>query len=111
MMRAALVAGAVLLAAAVVQPACARQAPAGSAAELYRTGRYDDAIAALQPATDPGSRRLLVRVLLEIGRYEDAEQAALNGRPADAVPVELANVLGEALYARGRRTEAEAAFA
>lgn len=111
-MRAALVAGAVLLAAAAVQPACARQQdPAGSAAELYRAGRYDDAIAALQPATDPGSRRLLVRVLLEVGRYEDAEQAALNGRPADAVPVELANVLGEALYARGRRTEAEAAFA
>lgn len=111
-MRAAFVAGAVLLAAAAVQPACARQElPAGAAEELYRTGQYDEAAAALRSATDPESRRLLVRVLLEVGRYEDAERAALNGAAPADVPVELANVLGEALYARGRRTEAEAAFA
>ncbi|HSJ30057.1 MAG TPA: tetratricopeptide repeat protein [Longimicrobiales bacterium] len=111
-MRAALLAGTVLLAAAVVQPACARQQePAGSAEELYRTGRYEEAAAALRSATEPAARRLLVRVLLESGRYEDAERAALNGSTAAAVPAELANVLGEALYARGRREEAERAFA
>ncbi|HEX6307635.1 MAG TPA: tetratricopeptide repeat protein [Longimicrobiales bacterium] len=110
-MRAALLAGAVLFAAAVVQPACARQQPAGSAEELYRTGRYDDAVAALRSRDDAASRRLLVRVLLETGRYEEAESAALNGGGADAVPAELANVLGEALYARGKRQAAEAAFA
>jgi cellulose synthase operon protein C len=111
-MRAAFVAGTVLLAAAAVQPACARQeAPAGSAAELYRTGRYEDAASALRSATEPPARRLLVRVLLETGRYEDAERAALNGRSPGDVPEMLANALGEALYARGRRVEAEAAFA
>lgn len=109
-MREALLAGAVLLGAAVAQPACARQAPEGSAELLYRSGRYDDAIAALRSAEDPGARRLLVRVLLEVGRYEEAEHAALDGGVVDAVPIELANVLGEALYARGKRSQAEAAF-
>lgn len=111
-MRAACLAGAVLLAAAVVQPACARQqVPAGAAEELYRTGQYEEAAAALESATDAEARRLLVRVLLEIGRFDEAERAALNGGTPGDVPVELANVLGEALYARGRRADAESAFA
>ncbi|MBR9990402.1 MAG: tetratricopeptide repeat protein, partial [Gemmatimonadetes bacterium] len=113
-MRAAFVAGTVLLAAASFQPACARQqeqAPAGSPEELYRTGRYDEAAAALRTTNDPASRRLLARVLLEVGRYQEAERALTSGGPAEAVPIELANVLGEALYARGQRAEAEAAFA
>ncbi|HEX2166109.1 MAG TPA: tetratricopeptide repeat protein [Longimicrobiales bacterium] len=111
-MRTAFAAGMVLVTAAAAQPACARQQePAASAHELYRTGRYDEAAAALRSPADPASRRLLVRVLLEVGRYEDAERAASNGAAPGDVPVELANVLGEALYARGKRSEAETAFA
>src|SRR5690606_22142134 len=113
-MRAATFTGVVLLAAVAVQPACARQdaqGASGSAAELYRTGRYDQAAEALKSEPDAASRRLLARVLIETGRYEDAEGAALNGVAPDAVVPELANVRGEALYAQGRRPEAEAAFA
>ena len=113
-MRAATFTGVVLLAAVAVQPACARQdaqGASGSAAELYRTGRYDQAAEALKSAPDAASRRLLARVLIEAGRYEDVERAALNGVAPEAVAPELANVLGEALYAQGRRREAEAAFA
>ncbi|MEX0907840.1 MAG: tetratricopeptide repeat protein, partial [Gemmatimonadota bacterium] len=65
----------------------------------------------LSSRVDAAARRLLVRSLMEIGRYEDAERAALNGAAPAAVPVALANVAGEALYARGRREPAEALFA
>ena len=92
--------------AALAQPACARQEPA----TLAQQGRYQEAISALRDATDVASRRLLVRVLLEVGRYDDAIAAALGGGAPAAVPLPLANALGEALYARGRRAEAEAAF-
>jgi cellulose synthase operon protein C len=98
----------------LAQPACARQdAPAqtASAEELYRTGRYEDVIRALGRVDDSAARRLLVRTLLEVGRYDEAVTAALNGGPPDAVPAELANVAGMALRARGRRDEAEALFA
>ena len=109
-MRAAAFTGAVLLAAVAVQPACARQEAPGSAAELYRTGHYSEAVSALRSASDMESRRLLVRVLLETGRYQDAERAALDGATPEAVAPDLANSLGEALYAQGRREAAEAAF-
>jgi cellulose synthase operon protein C len=116
-MRATTVCAALLIScAALAQPACARQDAGArqadaSPAELYRTGRYDEAIATLRPAQDASSRRLLVQVLMEIGRYEEAEAAALGGASPADVPLELANAAGEALYARGRREEAEAAFA
>jgi cellulose synthase operon protein C len=110
------VAAAVMGCAVLVQPACARQDAAAhdantTAEELYRTGRYEEAIATLRSSADPSARRLLVQALMEVGRYEEAEAAALNGRVPAEVPAELANAAGEALYARGRRAEAEAAFA
>ncbi|CAN5436508.1 tetratricopeptide repeat protein [soil metagenome] len=109
-------AAAALVAGVVAQPACARQEPpaseaAGSAADHYRSGRYDEAIAALRTVDNPAARRLLVRALLEVGRYEEAENAALGGALPEAVPLALANVAGEALYARGRREAAEVLFA
>ena len=94
-------------AAAIVQPACARQ---GSPEEQYRAGRYEDAIRALDGKTDAPSRKLLVRALMEVGRYDDAVTTALGGAAVTAVPVEIANVAGEALWARGRREEAEQLF-
>jgi cellulose synthase operon protein C len=105
---AALLAGAV-----IAQPACARQegvaAAAGASDELYRTGQYDAAIAALQGRSDPASRRLLVRTLMEVGRYADAEQVALQAG-GDTATAGLANVAGELLVMLGRRDEAERLF-
>jgi cellulose synthase operon protein C len=98
--------------AALAQPACARQEPTRQdPAALAQQGRYQDAIAALRGASAASSRRLLVQLLLEVGRYDDAIAAALGRAAPDAVAPELANMLGEALYARGRRAEAEAAYA
>jgi cellulose synthase operon protein C len=114
-MRSAWTLCATLLAAALLaQPACARQegAGAGSGApeELYRTGHYDAAIASLQDRSDVASQRLLVRVLMEVGRYADAERVVLDGG-LDAVPAGLANVAGELLFTVGRREDAERLFA
>jgi cellulose synthase operon protein C len=118
-MRIALWSVLLLSGAALTQPACARQdAPAaaaqlaqGTPEQLYRGGRYEDALAARANPVDAAERRLLVRTLMEIGRYEDAESAALHGAAIETVSAELANVAGEALYARGRRADAEILFA
>jgi cellulose synthase operon protein C len=114
-MRAAVTGCALLLGCALLaQPACARQegtaSRGDSPAELYQTGRYDEAIAALQGATDAESRVILGRALMAVGRYADAERALLHGGP-DAVPEPLANTAGELLQMTGRRTAAELLFA
>ncbi len=54
---------------------------------------------------DVRARRTLVAVLAETGHYDDAEAAAR----ASPSP-ELANALGQVLYARGRLDDAAAAF-
>ncbi|HSJ25139.1 MAG TPA: tetratricopeptide repeat protein [Longimicrobiales bacterium] len=117
-MRTVLVATCLAIGAAVAaQPACARQ-DAGSVAranasaeELYRAGRYDEAINVLRATDDVASRRLLGRVLMEVGRYDEAEEVLLAGGAPAAVPAALANTAGELLYTTGRRAEAEALFA
>ena len=95
-------------AAALAQPACARQQQ--SPQELVETGRYEDAITALRNPSDVAARRLLVRALIEVGRYDEAIAAALNGGAPEAVSPQLAVLYGQALYTRGKRAEAEAAF-
>jgi tetratricopeptide (TPR) repeat protein len=92
-----------------VQPGCARAQEDGR--EALRTGRYDDALAALRAEADAGStaaRRLLVRALLETGGYAEAERVALNGAPQP--PAWMAALYGEALLAQGRSAEARRAF-
>lgn len=95
----------------LAQPACARQdAPRGDGFALYRSGDYERAIRALESLVrsspqDMRARRTLVAALMEVGRYEDAEKAA---RASDSP--ELANALGEVLFATGRTGDAEAAF-
>jgi cellulose synthase operon protein C len=116
MMRAAVTGGVLLLGCALLaQPACARQdaraqGNAGTPAELYLTGRYDEAIAALQGATDPAARVLLGRALMAVGRYADAERVLLEGG-TDAVPGVVTNTAGELLQLTGRRAQAETLFA
>ncbi|HEU4629554.1 MAG TPA: tetratricopeptide repeat protein, partial [Gemmatimonadaceae bacterium] len=101
-------------------PACAFQAddPAASraaAATALRTGRYDDALARLQrlaalPAGDAqaraADRRQLLRTLLTVGHYEEAERLARQyvAEPDGAL---VATAAGEVLLARGKAGDAE----
>lgn len=102
---------AVALAALIAQPACARQP--SDPYEAWRTGDYDAAISgfhglARQAGSDPRPHIAHIRVLMEVGRYEDAVDAARDAGADHATAV--ANTLGEALMALGRMEEAEAAF-
>lgn len=93
----------------VMQPGCVRAQEDGRAA--LRTGRYDEAIAALRREAAGGSAEsmtALVRALIEVGRYEDAE-SAVRERRGD-IPSSLGAAYGEALVAQGKVTEAERAF-
>lgn len=76
-------------------------------------GEYDDAIRQLRRlgrARDatPAVHRALVRALAQVGRYEEAEEAARDGRGRHGAALD--NVLGEVLVERGRYREAETAF-
>ncbi|MSR36100.1 MAG: tetratricopeptide repeat protein [Gemmatimonadetes bacterium] len=82
-----------------------------AALEAWQTGKYDEAISAYEglarrPGAPADAHRDLARVLLEVGRTDDAERHI---RAAGAGP-HLANVLGEIMLASGKWTEAEAAF-
>ncbi len=83
----------------------------GAALEAWQTGKYDEAIAAYQelaqrPGAPPDVHRDLARVLLEVGRTDEAERGL---RAAGAGP-DLSNALGEVLLATGKLDAAEAAF-
>jgi tetratricopeptide (TPR) repeat protein len=82
--------------------------------DLFRAGKYQQAIAALNkvPASDSdwaASQRDLVRAYAAIGKYDEAEAA---GRRAVLSPKGgiVWNPLGEALITRGKRAAAESAF-
>ena len=116
------VAAAALGLALAVTPACAFQgdpAPRTNAEALaaLRAGRYDAAIGALErlaartdaPAPErAASRRLLLKALAEVGRYDDAERLGRQFVAEDGALV--ANAAGEALRARGKVAEAEPLF-
>ncbi|HEX6322765.1 MAG TPA: tetratricopeptide repeat protein [Vicinamibacterales bacterium] len=108
-------AGCAAIALIAAQPACARQ-PSGDPIEAWRTGDYDAAIAGLQRAADaadaPASIHVAyTRVLMEVGRYAEAERAAVRAGDRNAdLALALANVLGETQYAQGKVEEAEASF-
>ena len=81
---------------------------------MLRSGKYQEAAAAFAkvPATSEewvAAQRGLVRSLVAVGKYDDAESAA---RRATSSPkgVELQNTLGEVLHERGKNAEAEQAF-
>ncbi len=99
---------------AVVTTACEGQQPAADPFAALRSGEYDGAIAGLErmaaaaPA-DTRARRALVRALMDVGRYDDAIDAA-RGAPAEQRPA-MATTLGLALRARGRLDAADSAFA
>ena len=101
---------AVLLAAATAS--CVRGQDAGSPQDAWRSGEYDQAVRAYQewaarPDAPVEVHRQRARLLTELGRYQEAEEALAGaGAPAD----ELAAVLGEVLLQTGRHDEALAAF-
>ncbi len=77
------------------------------------SGEYDDAIRQLRRLARGREatatvHRALVRALAEVGRYQDAEAAARDGRDRHGAALE--NVLGEVLVERGRYQDAEASF-
>ncbi len=95
-----------------VAPPLAAQAEANALAAL-ESGEYDDAIRQLRRlardrAATVAVHRALARALAEVGRYEEAEEAARDGRDRHGAALE--NVLGEMLVERGRYREAAASF-
>jgi tetratricopeptide (TPR) repeat protein len=115
-------AAALLGLALAVTPACAVQADAqpstrAEALAALRAGRYDAAIGALErlagradaaPAERAADRRLLLRALVEVGRYDDAERLGRQWVAEQGAAV--ANAAGEAFAARGKMREAEPLF-
>ena len=90
----------------------AAQAEADALAALA-SGEYDDAIRQLRRlARDRDAtvavHRALARALADVGRYEEAEEAARDGRDRHGAALE--NVLGEVLVKRGRHEAAAASF-
>lgn len=71
-------------------------------------GDYDRMIAQLQsgPASVRAQRNL-VRILLEVGRYRDAEEKARTFAALPDSGIQLANSLGEALERQGKTADAE----
>ena len=84
------------------------------ATAMLRSGKYQEASAAFAkvPATSDDwvvAQRGLVRSLLAVGKYDEAESAARRAT-ASAKGAELQNSLGNVLHERGKNTEAEQAF-
>ncbi len=81
-----------------------------AARAAFTMGQYDAAIRMLRGGASGDAVRLLARVLAEVGRYDDAIDAArqFEGRRPGSPAV--ANVLGELLLATGDLPGAEGAF-
>jgi tetratricopeptide (TPR) repeat protein len=92
-----------------------REVPALSGPEALKSGQYDRALAAARAdlAAAPQSfpaLLLLTRVLLETGAHAEAEDAVRAFAARNPKSSDIWNTLGEVLVARGRLSEAEAAF-
>ena len=110
LMRAAFLV-ALAIAPSVAAPLAA-QAEASAIAALA-SGEYDDAIRQLRRLArgrdaTVAVHRALARALSQVGRYEEAEEAARDGRDRHGAALE--NVLGEVLVEGGRHQEAAASF-
>jgi tetratricopeptide (TPR) repeat protein len=90
------------------------QVTVAAADSSFRAGRYDEAIERFKRLTaEPGAtaaaQRGLVRALMEVGKYGEAEEAARRA-VSGAGGVQVQNVLGEVLVERGKREDARRAF-
>ena len=92
----------------------AQAGPVERARDHFFTGAYDEAITAISPASrggagDPAAVALHVRILDEIGRWDDALDL-LGGRSGPAPSPELERWKGDVLFAVGDWDGAEAAW-
>jgi tetratricopeptide (TPR) repeat protein len=83
-------------------PPAQTQAPA-TAQAAFQSGEYERAISMYRAEPTAAGRRGLIRTLMEVGRYKEAEASADSG-------VQLANLLGESLERQGRVAEAEVQY-
>jgi tetratricopeptide (TPR) repeat protein len=95
----------------VAIPATSLAQSTAEARVALRTGAYEDAVRGFTRVLDnePGAleaRKGLVKALLALGRYAEAESLARGAPNA----LSAANLLGEVLVLRGQTTQAEAAF-
>ena len=112
-----------LLAALAATPACAFQVDdperqRAEATSAWRSGRYEEAIGAFRALADSpvaddavqraADRRTLLRILVEVARYDDAIEAGRGyaANPAETAPVALP--VADALVARGQLDSATA---
>jgi tetratricopeptide (TPR) repeat protein len=106
-----------LLAIWLLAAACAPDAGSGQQQgprDAWRSGNYDQAVSGYealtrQPNAPAAVHRERALLLLELGRYEEAEQA-LTAASTGPAAAQLAGVLGQVLMARGKNAEAEAAL-
>ncbi len=105
-----------LLTAPSTQISAAAQPPQDDpAVAALRTGRYEEAISSFQQRVRGGNsaaedHRGLVRALLSVGRYHEAEEAARFFVESQPDSADLWNALGETLYLRGDLDGAEEAY-
>ncbi len=109
----------VLIMAAAPLVACAQDADparlAARATEARQGGRYDESMALARQAlardsTNVRTARLLVRTLVDVGRYGDAVEAGEGYRRASGGATGADVLIGDALRARGQATAAREAY-
>jgi tetratricopeptide (TPR) repeat protein len=87
-----------------------RAAPSLAAgAEAARTsdyGRAEQELKAVQGGDEPAAQLILARILLELGRFADADRAALQAASNPAQRIEAGTIRARILAARGKTTEA-----
>ncbi len=111
-----LLVGLVMLTAPAAQISAAVQPLQGDPAiAALRTGQYEEAISIYRQrargnSATPEDHRGLVRALLSVGRYHEAEEAARFFVEANPDSPDLWNTLGETLYLKGDLEGAEDAY-
>jgi tetratricopeptide (TPR) repeat protein len=104
-----------ILSAALVLLGCdAPPAQTQSAEALYQSGEYERAITMFREeigrAPSVRAQRGLVRALMEVGRYSEAEEQGRSFAAATDWGIDISNLLGEALERQGRLAEADSQY-
>ena len=91
-------------------PSVSAQDRVANAYDAYRTGQYDVAVSILTGVvrSRPSAQAtvLLGRVLMETGRYQEAEVLLRKSTPTDGAVLDVATLLGEVLLATGQSEDA-----
>jgi tetratricopeptide (TPR) repeat protein len=98
----------------VGSPSVGAQDRVANAYDAYRTGQYDVAVSVLSDVMlsrpSPAAALLLGRVLIETGRYQEAEELLRKNDSTDDAGLEVATLLGEVLLATGQLDQAMQQF-